>query len=116
MRSKHMKYAQSEIANSVRTALGGLLRQRRDEAERSLVEVAASAGLSAAYLSEIERGLQDISTEKLIAFSTALALSAPHPHHNPARQPGSPWAMQQHGLWTDEPRVNLRLATPTLPP
>ena len=74
MRSKHMKYAQSEIANSVRTALGGLLRQRRDEAERSLVEVAASAGLSAAYLSEVERGLKDISTEKLIALSTALEL------------------------------------------
>src|SRR5438046_786670 len=116
MRSKHMKYAQSEIANSVRTALGGLLRQRRDEAERSLVEVAASAGLSAAYLSEVERGLKDISTEKLIALSTALELSAADLYLNLARQLGSREAMQQQRSWPDDPRMQLRLATASLRP
>src|SRR5207253_1282777 len=116
MRSKHMKYAQSEIANSVRTALGGLLRQRRDEAERSLVEVAASAGLSAAYLSEVERGLKDISTEKLIALSTALELSAADLYLNLARQLGSRAPMQQQRSWPDDPRMQLRLATASLRP
>src|SRR5439155_1359335 len=106
----------SEIANSVRTALGGLLRQRRDEAERSLVEVAASAGLSAAYLSEVERGLKDISTEKLIALSTALELSAADLYLNLARQLGSREAMQQQRSWPDDPRMQLRLATASLRP
>jgi transcriptional regulator with XRE-family HTH domain len=116
MRSRHMTYAQSETANSVRTTLGALLRQRRDEAERSLAEVAASAGLSAAYLSEVERGLKDISTEKLIALTTALELSAADLYLNLARQLGSREAIQQQRSWPDDPRMQLRIATASLRP
>ena len=116
MRSKHMTYAQSENANSVRTTLGGLLRRRRDEAERSLAEVAGSAGLSAAYLSEVERGLKDISTEKLIALSTALELSVADLYLNLARQLGSREAIQQQRSWPDDPRMQLRIATASLRP
>lgn len=116
MRSRHMTYAQSEIAKSIRATLGALLRQRRDEAERSLVEVAASAGLSAAYLSEVERGLKDISTEKLIALSTALELSPADLYLNLARQLGSREAIQQQRSWPDDPRMQLRIATASLRP
>ena len=116
MRSRHMTYAQSENANSVRTTLGVLLRRRRDEAERSLAEVAASAGLSAAYLSEVERGLKDISTEKLIALSTALELSVADLYLNLARQLGSREAIQQQRSWPDDPRMQLRIATASLRP
>ncbi len=116
MRSRHMSYAQSETANSIRTTLGALLRQRRDEAERSLTEVAASAGLSAAYLSEVERGLKDISTEKLIALTTALELSAADLYLKLARQLGSREAIQQQRSWPDDPRMQLRIATASLRP
>ena len=116
MRSRHMTYAQSENANSVRSALGGLLRQRRDEAERSLVEVATSAGLSAAYLSEVERGLKDISTDKLMALARALELSLADLYLNVARQLGSREAMQQQRSWPDDPRMQLRIATASLRP
>ena len=40
MRSRHMSYAQSEDASSIRIALGASLRRRRQEAERSLTELA----------------------------------------------------------------------------
>ncbi len=116
MRSRHMTYAQSENANLVRTTLGALLRRRREEAEHSLAEVAASAGLSAAYLSEVERGLKDISTDKLIALSTALELSVADLYLNLARQLGSREAIQQQRSWPDDPRMQLRIATASLRP
>ncbi|TME87699.1 MAG: XRE family transcriptional regulator, partial [Chloroflexi bacterium] len=49
-----MAYAHSEDASSIRLALGNLLRRRREEAERSLSELAEAAELSPAYLSELE--------------------------------------------------------------
>ena len=75
-----------------------------------------SAGLSAAYLSEVERGLKDISTEKLIALSTALELSVADLYLNLARQLGSREAMQQQRSWPDDPRMQLRIATANLRP
>jgi transcriptional regulator with XRE-family HTH domain len=111
-----MPYAQSENANSVRTALGGVLRRRREEAERSLADVGAAAGLSAAYLSEVERGLKDISTDKLVAISKALEVSAAGLYLDLARQLGSREAMQQQHSWPDDPRMQLRIATASLRP
>ena len=51
-----MAFAYSETADSVRLALGSILRSRRLAAGRTLSEVAAEAGLSPAHLSEVERG------------------------------------------------------------
>ena len=72
MRPRHMAYAHSEDASSIRIALGAILRRRRQEAERSLTELAEAAELSPAYLSEVERGLKDVSMERLLAIAKAL--------------------------------------------
>ena len=51
-----------------------LLRERRRRGER-LVDVAERAGVSMQYLSEVERGLKDPSSEMLHAIAGALDLS-----------------------------------------
>src|SRR5437660_4357741 len=67
-----MKFAYSESARAVRSALGAVLRGRRDALRRTLSEVAAEAGLSPAHLSEVERGRKEISIERLLAVAHAL--------------------------------------------
>lgn len=57
-----------------REALGGVLRAERLEQERILTEVAAEAGVSPQYLSEIERGRKEPSSEILGAVTEALGL------------------------------------------
>ena len=51
-----------------------LRRERQDRGER-LVDVAERAGVSTQYLSEVERGLKDPSSEMLQAISGALGTS-----------------------------------------
>ncbi|MFT4125548.1 MAG: helix-turn-helix transcriptional regulator [Gordonia sp. (in: high G+C Gram-positive bacteria)] len=51
-----------------------LRRQRHDRGER-LVETARRAGVSSQYLSELERGRKDASSEVLAAVAGALELS-----------------------------------------
>ena len=51
-----------------------MLRRHRDGQGRSLREIAGEAGCSPAYLSEVERGRKDVSTELLVAISYALAV------------------------------------------
>jgi transcriptional regulator with XRE-family HTH domain len=51
-----------------------LHRERLDRSER-LVDVAERAGVSVQYLSEVERGLKDPSSEMLQAMAGALDLS-----------------------------------------
>ncbi len=109
MRPRHMTYAQSEDASSIRLALGALLRRRRQEAERSLTELADAADLSPAYLSEVERGLKDVSMERLLAIAKALEVPV-------ARSLGSREAMTQQRSWPDDPRMQLRIATANLRP
>ena len=50
------------------------LRQERQAAGRTLADVAEEAGVSTQYLSEIERGLKEPSSEILEAVSGALGL------------------------------------------
>ena len=69
-----MTFALSESAQIVRSALGAVLRQRREAARRTLTEVANEAGLSPAHLSEVERGRKEVSTERLLAVGYALSL------------------------------------------
>lgn len=111
-----MNYAQSEEAEFVRAALGSAIRRRREEAERSLAGLAAEAELSTAYLSEVERGLKDISTEKLVAVARALEVSVAELFLEVARRLGSREAIQQKRPWPDDPRAQLRIATESLRP
>lgn len=58
-----------------REAVGEQLRHERRRTGRRLVDVAADAGISPQYLSEIERGLKDPSSELLAAVVGALGLT-----------------------------------------
>lgn len=57
-----------------REQLGAQLRAERQRAGLRLVDVARRAGISTQYLSEVERGLKDPSSELLAAISGALGL------------------------------------------
>ena len=116
MRPRHMAYAQSEDASSIRLALGVILRRRRQEAERSLTELAEAAELSPAYLSEVERGLKDVSMERLLAIARALEVPVADLYLDLARSLGSREAMSQQRSWPDDPRMQLRIATANLRP
>jgi DNA-binding XRE family transcriptional regulator len=58
-----------------RESVGRELRRERQATERRLVDVAEAAGVSPQYLSEVERGLKDPSSELLAAMAGALGLS-----------------------------------------
>ncbi|GAC1483179.1 MAG: hypothetical protein PVSMB9_08970 [Candidatus Dormibacteria bacterium] len=116
MRSKQMPYAYSETAQAARLAIGDAIRRRREQAERSLADLASAAAVSPAYLSEIERGLKDASTDKLIAIARALDVPLADLYLDVARRLGSQEAMRQRGSWPEDPRAQLRIATATLRP
>ena len=111
-----MSYADSENADSVRGALGLVIRRRREDAERSLAGLAAEAEISTAYLSEIERGLKDVSADKLVAIARALEVPVAQLYLELAQRLGSREAMQQSRSWPDDPRAQLRIATASLRP
>lgn len=57
-----------------RDALGAHLRQTRHERGATLEEIAGRAGISLQYLSEIERGVKDPSSEMIAAVAGALGV------------------------------------------
>jgi len=57
-----------------REAAGDVLRDHRQHGDRTLKDVASDAGISVQYLSEIERGLKEPSSEMLAAVAGALGL------------------------------------------
>lgn len=58
-----------------RELVGDQLRRRRHRRGETLGEVAERAGISTQYLSEVERGLKDPSSELLSAVAGALDLT-----------------------------------------
>ncbi|GIG39504.1 helix-turn-helix domain-containing protein [Cellulomonas phragmiteti] len=58
-----------------RRTIGALLRTAREEGGLRLVDVAARARLSPQYLSEVERGRKEPSSEVLAAITDALGLT-----------------------------------------
>lgn len=57
-----------------REAAGEELRRERQRTERTLSDVADKAGISVQYLSEVERGRKEPSSEVLAAVAGALGL------------------------------------------
>ncbi|MAS54686.1 MAG: transcriptional regulator [Pimelobacter sp.] len=57
-----------------REAVGRELRQVRQDQARTLADVAQRAGVSVQYLSEVERGLKEPSSEIVGAVTVALGL------------------------------------------
>ncbi len=107
-----MSFAYSESARQVRSALGAILRGRREAQRRTLSEVASEAGLSPAHLSEVERGRKEVSIERLLAVAHALGVRPAEIYADLARLLG---ADADKPVWPDDPPVKLRLATAGLP-
>ncbi|WP_217184996.1 helix-turn-helix domain-containing protein [Streptomyces sp. AC495_CC817] len=55
-----------------RQLLGDQLRRRRHDRDETLTETAEKAGVSPQYLSEVERGLKEPSSEMIAAIAGAL--------------------------------------------
>jgi len=70
----HVQPAHSEPEPLWREAVGHELREERHRQERTLADVAEESGVSTQYLSEVERGLKEPSSEILGAVSGALGL------------------------------------------
>jgi transcriptional regulator with XRE-family HTH domain len=58
----------------LRRLVGAILRSEREQQGRTLRDVAESARVSVAYLSEVERGRKEPSSEVLVAVCRALGL------------------------------------------
>ncbi|PRB01007.1 transcriptional regulator [Microbacterium sp. MYb72] len=58
-----------------RQLLGDQLRRRRHDRDETLTETAEKAGVSPQYLSEVERGLKEPSSEMIAAIAGALDTS-----------------------------------------
>lgn len=58
----------------LRREVGDVLRERRRAQGRTLREVSATAAVSLGYLSEVERGEKEASSELLAAICSALGL------------------------------------------
>ncbi|MFU8853020.1 helix-turn-helix domain-containing protein [Micromonospora sp. SL1-18] len=59
----------------LRRVIGGVLRRMRQRQGRTLREVAKAAGVSLPYLSEVERGRKEASSEVLAAICRALGIN-----------------------------------------
>ena len=59
----------------LRRELGAVLRRHREDQRRTLRAVAADAGVSLGYLSEVERGRKEASSELLASICAALDVS-----------------------------------------
>ena len=55
-------------------AIGDVLRTERTEQGKTLADVADDAAVSLPYLSEVERGVKDVSSEVLTSIAEALEL------------------------------------------
>ena len=78
------------------TSFGGRLRRARQGQKKTLRQVASSAGVSIAYLSDLERGvLENPTLDKLRGIAAALDVSlnelldVPGPGREPAREPSA---------------------------
>ena len=67
--------AHDEAASpGMREVMGDVLRDERRAQGRTLADVAEHAAVSLPYLSEVERGRKDVSSEVLTAITTALGV------------------------------------------
>jgi transcriptional regulator with XRE-family HTH domain len=68
-------HEEGRMAVLMREAIGGSLRRARTEGRRTLREVSRRARVSLGYLSEVERGRKEASSELLAAICEALEIS-----------------------------------------
>ena len=112
-----MAFAQSETPEHIRSTLGAILRRRRELTERSLLDVAGPAGISPAFLSEVERGRKEMSIEKLIAVARALDSTVGDIYLELARELGAGDPVNAIGFHIDaDPMLQLRRLSQALNP
>ena len=104
-----MSSALSVTADEVRRQLGGILRGHREGQSRRLGELASEAGCSPAYLSEVERGLKDVSADLLIAITYALSVPIAAVYTDLGRRLAV--GTQEEPAWPADPRRQLRAVT-----
>jgi len=66
------------ISPLFRIHLGSALRSARTAQGRTLSQVALRAGISLGYLSEVERGVKEVSSEMLASICDALGVPLSH--------------------------------------
>lgn len=64
----------TEHDRPLREVIGDVLREERLDQERTLADVAHDAAVSLPYLSEVERGVKEVSSDVLAAICDALEL------------------------------------------
>jgi transcriptional regulator with XRE-family HTH domain len=101
--------ALSVSPEEIRQELGAILRGHREGQGRSLGEIAGEAGCSPAYLSEVERGRKDVSSDLLVAITYALAVPIATVYTDLGRRLGA-WP-QAEPSWQVDPRRQLRAVT-----
>jgi transcriptional regulator with XRE-family HTH domain len=102
--------ALSVTPEEIRQELGAILRGHREGQGRSLGEIAGEAGCSPAYLSEVERGRKDVSSDLLVAITYALAVPIASVYSDLGRRLGArPQAAEPS--WPVDPRRQLRAVT-----
>jgi len=101
--------ALSVSPEEIRQELGAILRGHREAQGRSLGEIAGEAGCSPAYLSEVERGRKDVSSDLLVAITYALAVPIATVYTDLGRRLGA-WP-QAEPSWQVDPRRQLRAVT-----
>ena len=104
-----MSSALSVTADEVRRELGAVLRRHREGQGRSLGEIASEAGCSPAYLSEVERGLKDVSADLLVAITYALSVPIAALYTDLGRRLGA--GIEAEPAWPADPRRQLRAVT-----
>lgn len=107
-----MRFTHSETPEHVQATLGVILRRHRETMERSLLDVAEPAHISTAFLSEVERGRKDISTERLVLLARALDVTVADLYLELARELGAQAPLPES--WEDNPRAHLQAVCSSL--
>ncbi|WP_228001864.1 helix-turn-helix domain-containing protein [Nocardia australiensis] len=103
-----MPHRTGAAAPLLRDVYGAILRDERRDQERTLAEVADAVGMSKQYLSEIERGRKEPSSEMLRSVCTELGLPLEHLLVRGARRLGAVRRLGQRPV--SEPRVEMLAA------
>jgi transcriptional regulator with XRE-family HTH domain len=96
--NKIAKTKESPMAALLREVIGDVLRRARTSQGRTLREVSDSARVSLGYLSEVERGRKEASSELLGAICGALAV----PMSRVLSDAGEEMAREEHAAFTAE--------------
>lgn len=92
----------------LRTTLGQVLRRARHNQRRTLADVARAAKVSIQYLSEVERGRKEASSEVLAAICDALEVELPEVLAEVGRNLAGPTRVLRLGTGPDRLPVSPR--------